>query len=352
MAAMEQRSNIKFCVLLKKTPTETLRMLREAYGENAVKKTHVYKWHKRFMHGRISIQDDPREGRPAKSRSNENIAVIRDIIRKDRRQCVQVVAQQAGISVGSCHAILTEDLGMHRVCQHIVPRMLTADQAQQRQEVCGDLISSADKDPHFLKKIVTGDETWCFLYDPQHKRQSSEWKSLTSPRTKKFKVDRSKGKVMLEVFFDYRGIIHFEFIPEGRTVNKELYLEVLNRLRNALRRKRPDLWASQDWMLLHDNAPAHRSLVVQQYLAKHSIIVLPHPPYSPDLAPCDFELFPRMKDALKGRRFTSTDEVKTAATEALKRVSKNGFQETFEKLYKRWQKCIVARGEYFEGNVV
>jgi [histone H3]-lysine36 N-dimethyltransferase SETMAR len=157
---------------------------------------------------------------------------------------------------------------------------------------------------------------------------------------------------MLELFFDYRGIVHFEFIPEGRTVNKELYVNVLKRLRNAIRRKRPDLWATQDWMLLHDNAPAHRSVIVQQYLAKHSVTVLPQPPYSPDLAPCDFSLFPRMKDALKGRRFSSANDVKAAATEALKDVSRNGFLETFQKLYERWQKCIIAQGEYFEGNVV
>jgi hypothetical protein len=167
MAAVEQRSNVKFCILLKKTPKETLEMLREAYGEGAMKKTHVYKWHKRFSDGRTSIQDDPREGRPVKSRSEENIAVVRDIIRKDRRQSIKVVAQEAGISVGSCHAILNENLGMHRVCSHIIPRMLTADQAQQRQEVCGDLISSADRDPQFLKKIVTGAETWCFYTTPR-----------------------------------------------------------------------------------------------------------------------------------------------------------------------------------------
>ena len=140
MITVEQRSNIKFCVLLKKTPQKTQQMLREAYGEGAMKKTHVYKWHKQSRDGRISIQDDPREGRPAKVRSAENVALVREIIRKDRRQCIKVVAQEAGISVGSCNTILTENLGMHRVCQHIVPRMLTADQSQQRQEVCGDLI--------------------------------------------------------------------------------------------------------------------------------------------------------------------------------------------------------------------
>ena len=114
----------------------------------------------------------------------------------------------------------------------------------------------------------------------------------------KFRRDRSKGKVMLEVFFDSQGIVHYEFIPEGRTVNKEMYVEILRRLRDAIRRKRPDKWAQKNWLLLHDNAPSHRSLLVKQYLAKHGVTTLEHPPYSPDLAPCDFYLFPRIKNAI------------------------------------------------------
>ncbi|GBN56425.1 hypothetical protein AVEN_260882-1 [Araneus ventricosus] len=95
----------------------------------------------------------------------------------------------------------------------------------------------ADEDDSFLKKVVTGDETWCFLYDPQTS-QSSEWKAKTSPRKEKFRLDKSRGKVMLEVFSDYKSVIHYEFIPEGQTVNKKLYLEILKRLRDAIRPKR------------------------------------------------------------------------------------------------------------------
>jgi hypothetical protein len=98
--------------------------------------------------------------------------------------------------------------------------------------VCGDLIDSADKDGTFLNRFITGDKTWCFLYDPQLKRQSATWKLPSSPRKKKLRQDRSEGKVMLEMFFDSSGIVHMEFIPEGTTVNKHHYKEILHHLRN------------------------------------------------------------------------------------------------------------------------
>ena len=106
-----------------------------------------------------------------------------------------------------------------------------------------------------------------------------------------------------------------------------------------------------EWRLvpLHDNAPPHRSKLVQEFFAKTRTNVLPHPPYSLDLAPCDFYLFPSMKKYLQGRRFVSSDEVKAASQDALREVAKNGFQQCFQKLYERWQKCIVAQGDYFEG---
>ena len=98
---------------------------------------------------------------------------------------------------------------------------------------------------------------------------------------------RSHVKVMLTVFFDSMGVVNHEFLPQGRTVNKEYYLEVTQRLREAVRKKRPDAWRENRWML-HDNAPSHSSYLVRDFLAKHATTVLPQPPYSPDLAPADF----------------------------------------------------------------
>jgi len=76
----------------------------------------------------------------------------------------------------------------------------------------------------------------------------------------------------------------------------------MRRLREAIRKKRPELWNNQSWVLHHDNAPAHMSLLVRDFLAKTSTATMPQPPYSPDLAPCDFFLFPKLKNSMKGRK--------------------------------------------------
>jgi histone-lysine N-methyltransferase SETMAR len=114
------------------------------------------------------------------------------------------------------------------------------------------------------------------------------------------------------------GIVHKEFVPPGQTVNQYFYLDVFKRLCDSVQRKWTELWRSGDWLLHHDNVPAHTALSVQQFLAKSNMVLLPHPPYSPDLAPCDFFLFPRMKKTLKGKRFSDVDEVKENTLTALK----------------------------------
>ena len=98
-------------------------------------------------------------------------------------------------------------------------------------------------------------------------------------------MSQSKMKVMLVVFYDWKGIVHHEFVPHGEMVNKQLYLEVLVCLRVAVLRKRPELWENQTWMLHHDSAPSHASLLIRSYLVKHQTSVVPHPPYSPDFSP-------------------------------------------------------------------
>jgi len=91
-------------------------------------------------------------------------------------------------------------------------------------------------------------------------------------------MSQSKIKVFLVVFFDWKGIVHHEFVPHGQVVNKQLYQEVLVHLRDAVLRKRPELWENQTWMLDHDNAPAHASLLFCSYLAKHQTSIAPiHP---------------------------------------------------------------------------
>jgi hypothetical protein len=82
-------------------------------------------------------------------------------------------------------------------------------------------------------------------------------------------------------------IVHKEFVPPGQTVNGKFYCEDLRQLRENVRHKRPEMW-NRDWLLQHDNAPAHTSLVVREFLTKNKVTTVLHPAYSPDLVPCDF----------------------------------------------------------------
>jgi DUF1009 family protein len=130
----------------------------------------VFKWHKRFAQGRDSLEDDDHTGRPRTDRTQLKIQEVATLVRANHSQTVDEIAA-AGISHGTSHKILSDDLDMSPVTQLSVPRILTQDQRDDRMSICGDLIGSVDKDGALLKRIITGDETWCFLYDPKLKRQ-------------------------------------------------------------------------------------------------------------------------------------------------------------------------------------
>jgi len=142
---------------------------------------------------------------------------------------------------------------------------------------------------------------------------------------------RSNIKSMLIIFLDIRGIVHKEFLSPGQTVIGKFYCEVLRRLRQNVRCKRPEMWKNGNWLLHHDNAPAHISLVVREFLTKNNVSTVPHPAYSPDLAPCNFYVFPKMKLRLKGRRFASIEEIQAESQQILNTLTPADFSECFLK---------------------
>ena len=146
-----------------------------------------------------------------------------------------------------------------------------------------------------LKCIITEDETWIYAYDPETTDKPSEYRAKGEARSKRARQSRSKIKVMMTVFFDFRGVVHYEFLPPGQSVNKKYYLSVIRRLRQATRLRMPELWANNSWFLHHDNVPLHTALVLREHFVKNSTHIVPQTPYSPDLAPCDFWVSPRLK---------------------------------------------------------
>ena len=140
----------------------------------------------------------------------------------------------------------------------------------------------------------------------QNSIQSMEKSGVTS--TEQGKAGEKQHQVNVDFFFDHKGIVHKEIVTPGQTVNAAFYVEVLKRLRENVRRKRPDQWRNT-WMLYRDNAPAHATLLTRRLLTDNNMTVVPHPPCSPDLALSDLFLSPKLKMNLKGRRFQTLEEI-------------------------------------------
>jgi outer membrane lipoprotein-sorting protein len=144
--------------------------------------------------------------------------------------------------------------------------------------VCTELQGAARHDLNFLYRVITGNESWVYGYDLETKQKSSQWKTPSSPHPKKARQVRSNIKSMFFLFFFLiRGIVHKEFVPPGQIVNGKFYWKVSRRLRENVRRKRPETWNNGDWFLDHDNAPAHTSLVVREFLTKKNMTTVPFP---------------------------------------------------------------------------
>jgi hypothetical protein len=166
-----------------------------------------------------------------------------------------------------------------------------------------------------------------------------------SKAKKKARKSKSKIKVMLIVFFDCHGIVHHKFVPEGQTVNPAFYVDVLKRLWDRVRHVRPNFGGDNGWIRHQDNAPSHNALIVHEFFARDSITVMDHPPYSPDLAPCDFFLFPKCQLVPHGRHLGDMATITAKSTTLLKGLKEDDFQGCFNKWKRRRDKYTAPEGD-------
>jgi hypothetical protein len=121
--------------------------------------------------------------------------------------------------------------------------------------------------------------------------------------------------------------VHNEFVPEGKTANAEFYKGIMGRLQKCIQRVRPAAFCSLDFFLLHDNAPAYKAASVCKFVAPKMLqpFINNPPPYSQDLPPPDYFLFPKLKMELKGLHFAEAAQIKKAVTDELKKIQKEEF---------------------------
>ena len=142
-------------------------------------RSNVFRWYSRFRDGRELVKDDEKSGRPKSTRTEVNIAAVADLVKNDLRIASRVIAESLNIPKAVVLRILKEGLGKRKLCARFVPHCLTPEQREYRVTSCQDIIAMADEDQNFSNNIIAGDETWCFAYDPETKRHSSEWAEET-----------------------------------------------------------------------------------------------------------------------------------------------------------------------------
>ena len=154
---------------------------------------------------------------------------------------------------------------------------------------------------------------------------------------------------MFCVFFSVDGAVACKVVKKGSTVNSKYYVnDTLPMVFDNFKKKR-NRQTIRDVMLHHDNASSHTAKVITKYLKRERITLLPHPPYSPDLAPCDFFLFPKLKKELAGRRFERIENLARAVNSIINKIPNQEYEKCFNSWRNRLQHCIDVGGKYFEG---
>ena len=312
-------------------------------GEDAMPESTARRWFRRFkLEGTTLdiLEDKPRTGRPSIVDQEELQAAVEE----SPGSSTYALSDQLGPSQKTIWRHLKE-LGFESKRPRIIPHELKPEQTQKRIDICRQLLQNPN-DHNFWRRIVTSDEKWVFLRNPD---KGNQWLKKGQKGVPVVRQGRFEKKVMICVWWDVDGVVHWEFVSEGRAVNGELYAEQLERVHEALRRRRPNMIRQNQVLLQQDNAPAHTSWVAKRKIEElDGVEVLPHPPYSPDLAPSDYHLFRSMAHFLRGRQFSNEDELSNGINEFFASKDRGWYRRGIEQLADRWTKCIEADGLYFE----
>ncbi|KAL9876423.1 histone-lysine N-methyltransferase SETMAR-like isoform 1-T3 [Glossina fuscipes fuscipes] len=211
--------------------SQAAKIVNGVYGSDTVTANYVQFWFRRFRSGIFDVKDAPRTGRPVV----ENVDKIGEMIEVDRDVSSRNIAQELKI----VHKTVLNHLhkaGFKKKPDVWVPHQLTGKNVMDRIFICEALAKRNEIDP-FLKRMVTGDEKWITYDNPVRKRSWS--KSGEAPQTV-VKPGLTAWKVLLRIWWDWKGIIYYELLPYGQTLNSDLYCQQLDRLKIAIDQKRPE----------------------------------------------------------------------------------------------------------------
>lgn len=330
-------------------PVDIFNECQIAYGENAPSLVTVSKWFRRFQTGHFSVEDESREGRPKSSSDDASVALVKSKIDEDPRLTQKMIANELGLNAMTVSRILNNHLGYTKKSARWVPRILTEAQKEARVRFARYFLEKfGNGGSSTFNKIVTGDESWFYKYDPETKQQSMVWSPKAANPPVKARQQKSATKVMISIYFTSEKVVAVIPLETGQTVTGKWYTEncLPQVFENLLgNRKKEDL---RRYFLHHDNAPAHTAVATNNFIALSGIEEIRPAPYSPDLAPCDFWLFPKIKKNLRGRVFSNNEEIINAVNAEVASLQKADFKDCFRKWIYRLHKCVDISGNYVE----
>lgn len=338
--SLEQRFVIKYLLRKETKPKDIIAELQQVYGEDAYSPASTYFWIKEIKLGRGDLHTIPSPGRTPDEQIDD--LILREL-NFDPFITARMISRKAHCAHSTILSHLIDSLHMKNIHLRWIPHQLNALHKSVRVEISRTILCYLDKaKKNNFKFILTGDECW-FEYRYNYKRMwvfdFDERQDIVSPS------DIQK-KTMVTIFFNADGVQLIDVKPKGIKINSDYFINmILQKLADLDVVKKAKNQKQQ--MLLHfDNAPSHNAKVVESFIAKTTFERIPHPPYSPDLAPSDFGLFGTVKDYFKGREFESEEELLSAINEFLTSKSKQFFKSLFENWEKRLKRCIELDGDY------
>lgn len=339
---LEQRYVIKYLLRKNLSSQEIVSEIRNTYKEEAYSQAMIYNWIKEIKLGRTDLSNLPSTGKPVDDQIDPHINYLLEC---NPFSSARMIARKLHIAVSTVTDHLHNSLGMKNIYFRWIPHRLNSSQKDIRVKTSKqilELLQKAKRNNYIF--VLTGDESW-FEYCYNFKRK---WVLLNDKGDDFTRPTDIQKKTMITCFFNGNGLQLLDIKPQSVKINASYFVEniikKLEKLDVVIKAKKQ----KQMMMLHYDNAPSHNAMLVKEYLSKTSFQKVPHPPYSPDLALCDFGIFGTVKTSFEGKEFESENQLFEELENFFKGKSKEFYISLFHEWENRLHRCIDLKGDYVE----
>ncbi|KAK6767032.1 hypothetical protein RB195_026354 [Necator americanus] len=279
--------------------TEAARDICAVYGEDTITARTARNWFAKFKNGNFDLDDSLRSGRPSDFDEDSLKALLKEDGRRSSRELAEKMYCDQKTILNHLHS--NKENRLQIAAQHLARHRAT-------------------------------------------RKQRKEWVAPGGTPKPRAKQDLHPKKTMICVWWDWEGLVHWEMLEKNKTVEKNLYIAQLHRVKEAIQLKRPHRRGQV--ILLHDNARPHTANIVKAALQELDWEVLQHPPYSPDLAPTDYHLFRSLSNQMRGVTFDNNEDLENWLNNFFESRPGGFWQNGINKLVERWEQVVNNDGEY------